>query len=380
VRTKHGLEEARSGAEASGETDRAGALSVVPGVKNVPSIAPDTLKVRPSPSFSAEVIAEGVVQGERTMLGRAITLVESRRSDHQQKAREVLRLVLPHTGRSTRIGISGVPGVGKSTFIEAFGSHLTAEGHRIAVLAIDPSSQVSGGSILGDKTRMEALAVDPSAFIRPSPTSGTLGGVARRTREALLLCEAAGYDVVIIETVGVGQSETVVHSMVDFFLLLMLPNAGDQLQGIKRGIMEIAHALVVNKAEGEHRMAADAARMELEAALHLMKTAVPGWPPPVLLCSALQREGIQDVWDTVTRFIDLCTSNGFLFEARRTQAITWLRDTIQQNLLDRFHAHTGVRKEYPEFERQVAAGEADPIVSAEALLRIFFDSPHRANV
>jgi LAO/AO transport system kinase len=377
--TKHGPDEAHGGAEAPGPTGRLGALSVVPGVANVGSVAPDMIKMRSTLKFTAQAIAEGVLQGERTMLGRAITLVESRRTDHQQKAREVLRLVHPHTGCSTRIGISGVPGVGKSTFIEALGSHLTAGGHRIAVLAIDPSSQVSHGSILGDKTRMEELAVDPNAFIRPSPASGTLGGVARRTREALLLCEAAGYDIVIVETVGVGQSETVVHSMVDFFLLLMLPNAGDQLQGMKRGIMEIAHAIVVNKAEGEHRIAADAARMELEAALHLMKSAVPGWTPPVMLCSALQREGIADIWATVAQFVEHCTSNGFLFETRRTQAIAWLRDTIQQTLLDRFHAHAAVRKQYPECERQVVAGTADPIAVAESLLQIFFDSTDRAH-
>lgn len=366
-------DEAHSGAEmkdpATGE-----ARAIVPGVPHPSGLNAASATKRKRDPLSAEVIAQGVLDGDRTMLGRAITLVESSNADHQRRAREVLQRVLPQTGRSIRIGISGVPGVGKSTFIEAFGSLLTAAGHRVAVLAIDPSSQISRGSILGDKTRMEQLAVDPRAFIRPSPTAGTLGGVARRTREALLLCEAAGYDIVVVETVGVGQSETMAHSMVDFFLLLVLPNAGDQLQGIKRGIMEIAHAIVVNKAEEPNRRAAEAARSELEAALHLMRPPIPGWSPAVRLCSALEHSGIGDVWEDVSRYIHHARAEGTFERVRMSQSVAWFDETIQQHLAEHFHAHATVRAKYQEYKRRVAAGAADPIGSAEELLLQYFQA------
>src|SRR5512139_1243891 len=247
-------------------------------------------------------LAAGVRAGNIRALAKAITLVESRNLDHSLAATTLLDELLPDTGQAIRIGISGVPGAGKSTFIEAFGLHLTARGHKVAVLAVDPSSQRSGGSILGDKTRMEELSREERAFIRPSPAGDTLGGVARKTRETMLICEAAGFEVIIVETVGVGQSEITVASMVDFFLLLQLPNAGDELQGIKRGVMEIADAILVNKAEGENRQRADLARQQCANALHMTAPKSPNWQVPVLLCSALQREGVAEVWETVMQF------------------------------------------------------------------------------
>jgi LAO/AO transport system kinase len=261
--------------------------------------------------------------------------------------------------------------VGKSTFIEALGSLLTARGHRVAVLAIDPSSTRSRGSIMGDKTRMERLSVDPRAFIRPSPSAGSLGGVARKTREAMLLCEAAGFDIVFIETVGVGQSETMVHSMVDCFLLLMLAGAGDQLQGIKRGIMELADAIAINKADGDNVLAARAARAEYENALHLMSYPWPDWVPPVLTCSAVSGDGMEEVWATIAAFGERMTANGVLERKRREQALAWMHDTIRQSLHEHFAAHAGVAALLPELERRVAEGSLPPLLAAQRLLETF---------
>jgi LAO/AO transport system kinase len=273
------------------------ALTVVPGVRAPEAPAADAVQARRRrrPELGIDDHVEGILAGDRVILGRTITLIESLKPEHNDMALAVMERILPHTGKSIRIGITGVPGVGKSTFIEALGTLLTREGHRLAVLAIDPSSSISGGSIMGDKTRMEKLSADAHAFIRPSPSAGSLGGVARKTREAMLICEAAGFDVVLIETVGVGQSETLVHSMVDFFLLLMLAGAGDMLQGIKRGIMELADAVAITKADGDNLLASRRARHEYETALHYLTPSVPGWHPPVQTCSALTGEGIQEV-------------------------------------------------------------------------------------
>ncbi len=368
-------QEARSGAE-SGEEGTArsskGRMDVRPGVISPGSTAP-SLQRRSRRELDIDEHVQGILAGDRVVLGKTITLIESLKPEHNRKALEVMEHLLPHTGRSVRIGITGVPGVGKSTFIEALGSQLTARGHRIAVLAIDPSSQLSGGSIMGDKTRMEKLSVDPAAFIRPSPSAGSLGGVARKTREAMLVCEAAGFDVIFVETVGVGQSETMVHSMVDFFLLLMLAGAGDSLQGIKRGIMELADAVVINKADGDNLQPARNARSEYEMALHLMKYPAPDWTPPVLTCSALTREGIDAVWDTVQRFRDCMADNGWMEKKRREQALDWMQESIAQSLQDRFRAHPGVSAMLPQLKREVAAGTLPPLLAAQRLLEAFFN-------
>lgn len=367
--------EAHSGAESGEEgTSRGsdGRLDVRPGVASPGSMSPSLQRrTRREPSIDEHV--EGILGGDRIVLGKTITLIESLRPEHTRKALEVMERLLPYTGKSVRVGITGVPGVGKSTFIEALGSELTAAGHRIAVLAIDPSSQRSSGSIMGDKTRMEKLSVDPNAFIRPSPSAGSLGGVARKTREAMLVCEAAGFDIVFVETVGVGQSETMVHSMVDFFLLLMLAGAGDQLQGIKRGIMELADAVVINKADGPNEQNARRAKTEYEGALHLMKYPAPDWTPPVLTCSAITGAGIDDVWKTIEDFRGRMQTNGRLEKKRREQALAWMRDSIAQSLQDRFREHAGVARLFPELEKQVAAGDLPPLLAAQRLLETFFD-------
>ncbi|MCB2203623.1 methylmalonyl Co-A mutase-associated GTPase MeaB [bacterium] len=367
--------EAHSGAE-SGEEGTArssqGRLGVRPGVRSPGSTSPSA--ARPARrELTIDEHVRGILDGDRVVLGKTITLIESLKPEHNRRALEVMEQLLPHTGRSVRIGITGVPGVGKSTFIEALGSELTEEGHSIAVLAIDPSSRLSGGSIMGDKTRMEKLSVHPNAFIRPSPSAGSLGGVARKTREAMLLCEAAGFDIIVVETVGVGQSETMVHSMVDVFLLLMLAGAGDSLQGIKRGIMELADAVVINKADGENLMAARRARSEYESALHLMKYPVPDWTPPVLTCSSLTREGVSAVWETLQRFRTRMMENGYFEEKRSRQALDWMQESIAASLQDRFETHPSVAAMLPELKKRVADGTLPPLLAAQRLLEIFFD-------
>lgn len=316
----------------------------------------------------------GILAGDRLLLSQAITLVESRRADDQVLAQQVLETILPKAGNSIRIGITGVPGVGKSTFIEAFGTYLTGLGHRLAVLTIDPTSQRSGGSLLGDKTRMETLSMNPSAYIRPSPAGNSLGGVTHRTRETILLCEAAGFDTILVETVGVGQSETVVHGMVDFFLLLMLAGAGDELQGMKRGIMELADALVITKADGDNRSAANRARVEYQNALHLFPPTGTGWFPPVLTCSALpehnaQPFGIADVWQTIEEHHQLTTKNGAGNRRRQEQQLTWFRSLLQQRLEGQFYSRPGVREQINSLENQVLAGTLLPSPAVDILLR-----------
>ena len=320
---------------------------------------------------SIQALAAAVRDGDRKALARAITLIESSRADHRRDAVALLEALLPQTGKAVRLGITGVPGVGKSTFIEAFGLHLVAEKHRVAVLAIDPSSKRGGGSILGDKTRMELLSRNPSAFIRPTPARGTLGGVARRTREAMLLVEAAGFDVVIVETVGVGQSETAVADMVDMFLLLLAPGGGDELQGLKKGIVELADALVVNKADGDLKAAAGRTAADYGNALGLLHPSNAVWRPPVLQCSALKGDGIGQVWTTVARYRTTMERAGLWAERRAAQARAWLWAELSDSLMAALQAHPGIKKRLAALEAEVAAGKLTPPAAAETLLAAF---------
>jgi len=313
-------------------------------------------------------LAAGVRSRDRTRLARAITLVESDAPQHAAAAQELLRELLPHTGAAIRIGVTGIPGAGKSTLIEALGTLLTGRGRRVAVTAVDPTSRVSGGSVLGDKTRMTRLASDPRAFVRPSPTAGALGGVTRKTRETILLFEAAGFDVVIVETVGVGQSEIAVRSMVDFFLLVVVPGGGDALQAIKRGVGELADAILVNKADGASKAAALEARLEHERALHYLQPATPGWKAPALAGSALHGEGIEELWDVVERFRAHGASSGSIEKQRRAQARDWLRSLVEEELLRRFHSRPEVAALLPELERRVVEGEITATAGARELL------------
>jgi LAO/AO transport system kinase len=315
-------------------------------------------------------LAGRIRAGDRRALARAITLVESTRGAHRRTAEALLARVLPDTGAAARIGISGVPGVGKSTFIEAFGLHLIGQGHRVAVLAVDPTSARTGGSILGDKTRMQELSRHADAYVRPSPTGGTLGGVARRTREVMLLCEAAGFDVVLIETVGVGQSETAVAEMVDLFMLLLLPGGGDELQGIKKGISEIADLLVVNKADANPD-AARAAASEYKSALRMLRPADADWQPPVLTCSALEARGIDTVWETVARHRDQAHASGRLERRRAEQARAWMWNEVEETLTRAFRDHPEVARRLPELERAVTDGATPAAAAARELLALF---------
>lgn len=318
----------------------------------------------------AELVA-GVLTGNRTAVARAITLVESRRADHREQAQEMLVALLPHSGTARRIGITGVPGVGKSSFIDALGVLLTGRGHRVAVLAVDPSSGRTGGSILGDKTRMTRLAVDDNAFIRPSPTAGTLGGVAAATREAIVVMEAAGYDTVLVETVGVGQSETVVADMTDTFLLLALARTGDQLQGIKKGVLELADVVAVNKADGVHALDAQQAARELSGALRLLGQPDGAWTTPVLTCSALTGDGLEQVWDALERHLVAQRETGRLEARRQQQQVDWLWATVNDQLLSRVRADAGVKVLMSDLERAVRAGSMTPARAARQVLDTF---------
>lgn len=316
-------------------------------------------------------LAAGVRSGNIRSLAKAITLIESRNPDHAVRATELLDILLPETGNTIRVGISGVPGVGKSTFIEALGMNLIRQGHRIAILAVDPSSQLSGGSILGDKTRMEELAREQNAFIRPSPASDTLGGVARKTRETMLLCEAAGYDIIIVETVGVGQSEITVASMVDFFLLLQLTGAGDELQGIKKGVMEIADAILINKAEGDNRPRAELARKQYQNALHLLKPKSPNWIVPVQLCSALHNQGITEIWLKILDFVTIMQQNGEFQQKRRLQATDWMWSQVMDELKTLFLRDKNVAPLLNPIQTAVSTGTTTPGAAARRLLEVF---------
>ncbi len=314
----------------------------------------------------------GLVRGgDHMWLARAITLIESRKPEHRAQAAELLTLLMPHTGGSNRIGLTGVPGVGKSTFIDQFGTNLTADGHRVAVLAVDPSSSRTGGAILGDKTRMVRLANDPRAFIRPSPAGASLGGVTRTTRESMLLCEAAGFDVIIVETVGVGQNETTVADMVDVFVVLMLSGAGDELQGIKKGVLEIADVIAVNKADGDNAVRARAAAADYRRALHLVASGSPHWSTPVLTCSAVENTGLAEVWEQILRHADVTRASGEHDQRRRDQQIRWMWSMIADRLLDEFRESAAVRASIDEVSAGVLRGDLPAAVAAESLLDAF---------
>lgn len=321
---------------------------------------------------SAEELINRILAHDKVALSRAITLVESTNSSHLNKANEIINGCLPYANQSVRIGITGVPGVGKSTFIEAFGKYLTSLGKKVAVLAVDPSSTISHGSILGDKTRMEELVKDENAYIRPSASGETLGGVARKTRETIILCEAAGFDTIIIETVGVGQSETAVHSMVDFFLLLKISGAGDELQGIKRGIMEMADAIVINKADGDNINKAQLAKTEFNRALHLFPAKSSGWIPTVSTCSAYEKTGIDAVWQTISSYFELVKSNQYFEKKRQDQNQFWMMETINEQLKSHFYNHPDIALLLEENRKAVADNEVSPFVAAMRLLEQYF--------
>ena len=305
---------------------------------------------------------EQILQGNRRAIAKAITLLESTRSESFEQGQELLESLLPYAGKALRIGITGVPGVGKSTFIEAFGLFLIEQGHRVAVLAVDPSSQLTGGSIMGDKTRMNELAQHPEAFIRPSPSSGILGGVARKTRETMLICEAAGYDVVIVETVGVGQSETMVSSMVDLFLLLMLPNAGDELQGIKKGVLELADLVVVNKSDGKQESLAKTAQAEYRKALHLLPSTKTSWTPKILRCSSLEKRGMDEIWEAVKNFREVLQSSGEWKKQRQTQTGKWMWTLVEEGLLKNFRNQPNLQNQIPELEKLLNPEKCLPLL------------------
>jgi LAO/AO transport system kinase len=323
---------------------------------------------------TANELVNGILKGDKTALSRAITLVESTNPLHLEKANDVINQCLPHADKSLRIGITGVPGVGKSTFIEAFGKHLTSLGRKVAVLAVDPSSSLSHGSILGDKTRMEELVKDENAYIRPSASGDTLGGVARKTREAIILCEACGFDTIVIETVGVGQSETAVHSMVDFFLLLKISGAGDELQGIKRGIMEMADLIVINKADGDNIKRARLAKTEFNRALHLFPAKNSGWQPTVTTCSAVTHDGIPEVWKTINDYFDLTKANNYFNFHRSEQNSYWLTETINEQLKNNFYSRKDIADLLEQNKKAVQNSEISPFTAASILLEKYFKS------
>ncbi len=364
------MSEANLPAEPSGP-----AISVRPGVPgthdglSMPESGKQTAVALRRSLTPAEYVA-GVLRGDRAILARAITLIESNAPHHFQQAQEVLRALLPHSGKALRIGITGVPGAGKSTLIEALGLLLVTQGHRVAVLTIDPSSSVSGGSILGDKTRMEKLACHPAAFIRPSPTGGVLGGVARKTRETMLICEAAGFDVILVETVGTGQSEIAARGMVDFFLLLLVPGAGDELQGIKKGVVELADAIFINKADGANQIPAEAARREYNRALHYLTPATAGWRTQAYTGSALTGEGIAELWQTICHFQQESQASGAWQARRRAQTREWLHALINEQLQAYFYTHTAVRAALPDLEKAVLDGEMPVATAVQTLLNL----------
>lgn len=350
-------------------------LNVNEGVVPLPSVSEDSvkrfLKNKKKRTLSVPQYVEGILNGDITILSQAVTLVESSKPEHQEIAQEIIVKCLPFSGNSVRIGITGVPGVGKSTFIEAMGKYITSKGEKLAVLAIDPSSERTKGSILGDKTRMEDLSIDPKAYIRPSPSAGSLGGVARKTRETIILCEAAGYNHIFIETVGVGQSETAVHSMVDFFLLLMLAGAGDELQGIKRGIMEMADAITINKADGNNIEKAGLARIQYQNALHLFPATESGWKPKVLTCSAYMKTGISEIWETIDQYLVLTKTNNYFQHRRNEQSKFWMYETINEQLRNNFYQNEKIRTIMEETEAKVLKEEVSSFVAAKKLLDLY---------
>jgi len=351
------------------------ALNVQDGIEQPESINPEIIKkfrLRKKVRYSVDEYVKGILDGNRTILGQAITLIESSLIEHNHFATEIVEKCLPHARKSIRIGVTGVPGVGKSTFIESLGKYVTNEGRKIAVLAVDPSSEITKGSILGDKTRMEELANDPNAFIRPSPSAGSLGGVAKKTRHTIILCEAAGFDTIFIETVGVGQSETAVHSMVDFFLLLMLAGAGDELQGIKRGIMEMADAIAITKADGDNIQKADIARLEYQNALHLFPPPECGWIPKVMTCSSLDSTGINNVWNNILEYIEYTKKTGFFTQQRMRQAKYWMYESINEALRDHFYEQEGIKEKLKVFEDKVINRKMNSFLASRILTEEYF--------
>ncbi|MFV0546359.1 MAG: methylmalonyl Co-A mutase-associated GTPase MeaB [Bacteroides sp.] len=347
-------------------------LVVNKGIDQPSSVNP-YLKRKPRKRLlSVDEYVDGIVKGNVTILSQAVTLVESVNPDHQKIAQEVIEKCLPHSGQSVRIGISGVPGAGKSTSIDVFGLHVLEKGGKLAVLAIDPSSERSKGSILGDKTRMEQLSVHPKSFIRPSPSAGSLGGVARKTRETIILCEAAGFDKIFVETVGVGQSETAVHSMVDFFLLIQLAGTGDELQGIKRGIMEMADGIIINKADGNNIDKAKLAATQFRNALHLFPAPDSGWTPKVLTYSGFYNIGVKEVWDMVYEYIDFVKGNGYFDFRRNEQSKYWMYESINEQLRDSFYHNSAVATMLEEKEQQVLNGSLTSFVAAKKMLDVYF--------
>lgn len=320
--------------------------------------------------YSIDEYKKGLINNDRVILSKAITLIESNSSSHFETAQSIITQILPYTGKSIRIGITGSPGVGKSTFIESFGKYLTENGHKVAVLAIDPTSTRSRGSILGDKTRMEELSRDKNAFIRPSPSGGTLGGVARKTRETMLLCEAAGYDVILVETVGVGQSEVTVHSMVDFFLVLLLPGAGDELQGIKKGVIELADGVVINKAEGDYTQKAQQTKAAYQNALHLLSQNIPDIITKVLTASALNNIGISDVWDEITNYIRIVRNNGFFEKRRKKQWLDWFNSLLHEALMNKILNNQIVKLNIQNAEKEISELKMSPVLAVEKLVKL----------
>ncbi len=345
------------------------ALNVAQGVEDQPIVNPYFKRVRKR-EFTMEEYVEGILRGDVTILARAITLVESANPAHHEQAQQIIEACLPHSGSSRRVGITGVPGAGKSTFIEAIGSHIVEQGRKLAVLAIDPSSGRSGGSILGDKTRMESISSNENIFIRPSPSAGSLGGVARKTRETIILCEAAGYDVIFIETVGVGQSETTVHSMVDIFMMLQISGAGDELQGIKRGIMEMADMMVITKADGENKQLAEVTRSQYRTALSIFPEPESHQRPGVYTCSSVTREGLTEVWEAVEKFMQATEENGYFEQNRARQLSHSMSETINEELMGRFYNNPEVQKALEEARKEVIAKRLSPYIAAHNLLQM----------
>lgn len=348
-------------------------LNVNKGVEQPPSINPYLhLKRQSRRTYTVDEYADGILAGNISMLGQAVTLIESSKHEHQELAQAIINKCLPYSGKSVRVGITGVPGAGKSTSIDAFGMHLISKGHKLAVLAIDPSSERTKGSILGDKTRMEKLSVQKDAFIRPSPSAGSLGGVARKTRETIILCEAAGFDYIFVETVGVGQSETAVHSMVDFFLLIQLSGTGDELQGIKRGIMEMADGIVINKADGDNVKKASMAQRQLRNALHLFPMAESGWTPEVLTYSGFYALGIVEIWDMIFRYIDFVKDNNYFDIRRNKQAKYWMYETINERLRNDFYRNVEIEKLMPILEDEVLSTSKSSFIAAKEALEAYY--------
>lgn len=347
-------------------------LSVNQGVSDVPTVNPYRKKNSKRNPFTAADYIKGILEGNITMLSQAVTLVESSLPAHQDIAQQVIEGCLPYAGKSVRLGITGVPGAGKSTFIEAIGMHLIRSGKKLAVLAIDPSSERTKGSILGDKTRMEQLSVAKNAFIRPSPSSGSLGGVARKTRESIILCEAAGFDTVFVETVGVGQSETAVHSMVDFFLLIQLAGTGDELQGIKRGIMEMADGIVINKCDGSNVEKSMVAKTQFQNALHLFPAPESGWDPKAVTCSSYTNDGIPEVWEMVEEYVDFVKEKNYFEHKRNEQSKFWMYESINEKLKSHFYQNPEIQKLLEESEQKVLSNELSSFIAAGNMLDLYF--------